>query len=226
MIALFFDTETTGIKRWDNPGFKPALVQLGAILQDLDTGRVLAELNLIANQHPGTKIPAEASNVHGIDDRMADLFGIDPKIVDFVFAKLIDRAELIVAHNTPYDLDIVKDNMPLTHIALQDENIDTFDTMASNVYIVKSPLSEKQINYFRSHPEKQDAPYKVPTLIDTYKYYFGESFDGAHDAMADIRACRDIFLEMLAVGWFEIVDGSVIHTTDRFDQLMVTEGVA
>ena len=35
--------------------------------------------------------------------------------------------------------------------------------------------------------------YKNPSLPRTYRHFFGRDFDGAHDAMADVRACRDVF---------------------------------
>lgn len=196
MIVLFFDTETTGVKSWSNPHFKPALVQLGAILQDTETNRVLAELNLIANQYPDSKIPAEATNVHGIDDQMSRLYGIDPKLIDITFAELIRKAELLVAHNIAFDVDVLTDNMPLSINAYKESNIKEFCTMDNNVMIVKAPLTDKQKSYFTSRGEKPDRPYKVPNLAETYRHYFNEDFIGAHDAMADIRACRDIYFAM------------------------------
>jgi DNA polymerase-3 subunit epsilon len=194
MIALYFDTETTGVKSYKDPDFKPALVQLGAILEDLQTGRVLAEINLIANQYPGKPIPAEASAIHGISDEMAATYGVDPKLIDITFGKLVKMADVVVAHNIDYDLDVIHDNMPLTWGVINDRQ--HFCTMDTNLYLVKAPLSDKQKAYYSSKGKKPDAPYKVPRLTETHMYYFGEEFEGAHDAMVDIRATRRVFLEM------------------------------
>jgi DNA polymerase-3 subunit epsilon len=224
MIALFFDTETTGIKTRDNPNFKPALVQLGCILQDLDTGRVLAELNLIANQYPDAPpIPQGAINVHGITNEMAKEYGIDPKLIDLAFAKLIEKCDVLVAHNIDYDLEVMQDNMPLSWNAKPIGAGRNFDTMKGNLYIVKAPLSDKQRAYFGMKGIPPDAPYKVPNLTETHMHYFGEAFFGAHDAMADIRACRDIFTKMLDAGWYQLLDGTV-QPTDKLDQLLTAEG--
>ncbi len=38
--------------------------------------------------------------------------------------------------------------------------------------------------------------YKWPKLQETYKFLFGEEFEGAHDAMADVRACARIYFEL------------------------------
>jgi DNA polymerase-3 subunit epsilon len=221
MIALFFDTETTGIKSWKDPAFIPRLVQLGCILQDLDTGRILGELNLIANQAPLSLIPKGASDVHGITDQMAADFGVDPTLIDVVFAELVLKADLIVAHNIEYDLEVVEDNMPLTLAAGKGKAI--FDTMKQNLYLVRAPLSDKQKAYFGMKGIPPDAPYKVPNLTETFMHYFGVPFEGAHDAMADIRACRDIFLAMIENGWFEIIDG-VVKPTSGMNKVLAKEG--
>lgn len=193
MIVLYFDTETTGIKSWKNPGFMPALVQLGAILQNTETGRILAEVNLI-NKDCGA-IPAEASAIHGIDDATAMVYGVSGVGIDRLFANLISKADVIVAHNLDYDLDVITDNMPDSIKQLPGKK--TFCTMDSNVYIVKAPLTKKQKDYFTSKGSKPDTPYKVPSLAETYQHYFGEMFEGAHDAMADIRATQRIFTHMI-----------------------------
>lgn len=225
MIALFFDTETTGIKTRDNPNFKPALVQLGCILQDMETGRVLAELNLIANQYPDAPpIPQGAINVHGITNEMAKEYGIDPKLIDLTFSELLEKCDVLVAHNIDYDLDVMKDNMPISWSARPLGPDRNFDTMKSNLYIVKAPLSDKQRAYFGMKGIPPDAPYKVPNLTETHMFYFGESFFGAHDAMADIRACRDIFKAMLKQEWYQILDDK-IEPTDLLDELLAAEGV-
>lgn len=207
MIALFFDTETTGIKTWDNPDFVPRLVQLGAILQDTESGRVLSEVNFMI--HPGdTQIPPDAARIHGITTELATEYGIPVEAVDRIFENMIDKAQLIVAHNIGYDLDVVKDNLPRCHELINKRP--HFCTMQANVYIVNSPLSDKQFSYFRAHPEKQDALYKVPTLTETFKHYYGRAFEGAHDAMADIRACRDIYLDLIERGHYT-VDENLDH---------------
>jgi DNA polymerase-3 subunit epsilon len=194
MIALFFDTETTGLKSKQNPGFNPALVQLGAILQDTESGTILAEVNLIAQQVDNKPIPIEASNIHGITDDMAEKYGSPLKLVDMVFANLIAKADVIVAHNIDYDLDVVHDNMPFSQERIVNKK--HFCTMDKNVYKVKAPLTMKQRAYYTSKGEKPDKPYKSPSLSETYKHYFHTTFDGAHDAMNDIRACRDVYFEM------------------------------
>lgn len=217
MIALFFDTETNGIKTWQNPNFQLHLVQLGAIMQTLE-GRVYGELNLV-NRDAGD-IPIEASNIHGIMTETAKAIGIPKTLIDETFAQLIRQSDIIVAHNIDYDLDVLKDDMPESWAAVQ--NKPRFCTMDGNLYIVKAPLTDKQKYYFSSKGPKPDAPYKRPSLTETHMHYFGVPFEGAHDAMADIRACRDITLAMLEQAWFEARDG-VIAPTMELQELIAEE---
>lgn len=193
MIALFFDTETNGIKTWDNPNFQLRCVQLGAILQDTETKRILGEINLIIDQE-GAHIPEGATKVHGISDELAERVGMPKGIIDDIFAGLIHRADVIVAHNIQYDLDVVHDDLPLSDAVIKGK--ETYCTMKGNVMAVKAPLTQKQKDYFTGKGTMPDYPYKVPNLTETYKHYFGKEFVGAHDAMADIRACRDIYFAM------------------------------
>lgn len=218
MIGLFFDTETNGIKTWDNPNFQLRAVQLGAILQDVETGRVLGELNLIIDQEH-KPIPAGASNVHGISDELAARVGVSKTLADSLFAEFINRADLIVAHNIQYDLDVLADDMPASNASVKGKQ--TFCTMKGSLYIVKAPLSDKQKQYFTSKGLMPDAPYKVPSLLETFSHFYGKPFEGAHDAMVDIRACRDVFLTLLEQKYYEVVEGEVV-ATEKLTQLMET----
>ena len=46
----------------------------------------------------------------------------------------------------------------------------------------------------------EDLPKKRPKLGLLYTHLFGKEFDHAHDAMADIQATKDCFLELARRG--------------------------
>ena len=46
----------------------------------------------------------------------------------------------------------------------------------------------------------EDLPKKRPKLSLLYTHLFGEVFDHAHDAMADIQATKDCFVELCKRG--------------------------
>jgi DNA polymerase-3 subunit epsilon len=62
-------------------------------------------------------------------------------------------------------------------------------TMLKAIDVVKCPPTEKMRRAGRTG-------FKNPNLAETYRHFFGRDFEGAHDAMADVRACRDVFFEL------------------------------
>lgn len=178
MRILFFDTETTGFKTSTHT---PRLVQIGAILQDSETGRILSEFNgmVVTEDFP---IPEEASNIHGITNELADANGFPMDAVDKIFAGMISCADLVVAHNIQFDLGIVEDNLPISAGFISTK--EHFCTMINSTEIV---------GILKSH----GGGNKWPKLTEAYRHFFEADFDNAHDAMADVRACRDIYFKLL-----------------------------
>ena len=180
MKILFFDTETTGFK---SSTYTPRLVQLGAILQDTETGRILAEFNgMIITE--GFPIPEAASNIHGITNELADLNGFPIDAVDKIFAAMASCSDLVVAHNIQFDLGIVKDNLPLSTDVISGK--EQYCTMLNSTDLVGIKKSHGGGN-------------KWPRLTEAYRHFFETDFDNAHDAMADVRACRDVYFKLSTV---------------------------
>lgn len=196
MNVLFFDTETTGIKSDRDPDFVPQLVQLGAILYNEELARVLAELNVIVYKR-NTQVPPVAEAIHGISTEMVHEHGVSIDVVTLMFLQLAGRADRLVAHNADYDVDVINDNMPLGKDIM--DNADVYCTMRNARDIVQAPFSDKQVQYFLTHPYKQDGKYKLPSLLETYRHFFGREFAGAHDAMADVRACMEVYYKLKEV---------------------------
>lgn len=183
MIALFFDTETTGFR---SETFTPEIVQIGAIAQDTENERVVAELNIIVQVD--NPIPEGAIKIHGITNDMAATYGVDKGIAGMAFQSLARLADIVVAHNIAFDLDILAHAWPLAYADFVGKQ--QFCTMRELTEVMKLP---KNGNAFH---DSQHSRYKAPKLIEAYQYFFHEDFDNAHDAMADVRACRDIYFAM------------------------------
>lgn len=176
MIALFFDTETTGFKSAD---FTPEIVQIGALLQDCTTKRVLAELNVIIMAKK--PIPEVVSKIHGITDEISAKYGIESKVAEHLFSQLVIRADVLVAHNIQFDVGIIKDAWPLAIAEIIGKN--QFCTMR---------MSTEIVGIAGTHA----GGYKYPRLSEAYRHFFNTDFDNAHDAMADVRACRDVYFAL------------------------------
>lgn len=176
MIALFFDTETTGFK---SSSFTPEIVQIGALLQDTETKRVLAELNVIVlAQEP---IPERVSEIHGINDELNGLFGIDSKVAEGMFTLMVQMADILVAHNIAFDVEIIREPWPAAFRALSEKLL--YCTMLSSKPVLGIPAKSGGL--------------KNPKLAEAYRHFFEVDFENAHDAMADVRACRDVYFALM-----------------------------
>jgi DNA polymerase-3 subunit epsilon len=177
VIALIFDTETTGFK---SSTFTPEIVQIGALVQDTDTKRVLAELNVIVTAK--NPIPPRVSEIHGITDELNALYGIDSRGAESMFGLLAQMSDTIVAHNIVFDMGIIKDAWPVA-----------YGILSSKVGFCTMVESESIVGLAGSHA----GGTKYPKLIEAYRHFYGKDFDNAHDAMADVRACRDVYFALL-----------------------------
>lgn len=181
MRSLFFDTETTGkadFRARPDAAHQPRLVQIGAILQDDESGRVYGEVNLIVRPKDFT-IPEDASNVHGITTEIANNYGIPLLHALEAFCSLAKAANQYVCHNADFDLLIATGEC--LRMVVPWQSLGAFCTMTQMTPICKLPNP--------MFPGR----FKWPKLQEAFKFAFGKEFDGAHDAMADVRACRDLY---------------------------------
>ncbi len=193
-MKLFFDTETTGIVNFKAPPeheSQPHLVQLGAILYDAEN-RVVSEINLIVKP-VGFTIPAEAAAVHGFTQERAERYGSSLRGVLSVFDALVRKADLLVAHSFDFDRTVILAElfrMRQWESLLEAKRVFAdkpgFCTMKATTPICKLPS------------KFDGGDYKWPKLQEAYKHLFNEEFVGAHDAMADVRACARIYYSLPA----------------------------
>ena len=183
-MILFFDTETTGLpKNWKAPVTDldnwPRLVQLAYLVYDFD-GNLILSCNEIIKPN-GFTIPADASNVHGITTDIANQRGSKIEEVFELFSIHLRRAKVVVAHNMAYDEKIIGSELIRLgfHNILDDK--EKICTMISTVDLCKI-----------------DGPYgyKWPKLEELHRFLFKHDFDGAHDALADIKATAKCFWEL------------------------------
>lgn len=196
MNYLFFDTETTGLPFDYKAHFSdvhnwPRVVQLAWMLTD-DEGKVLAESCDIIKPD-GYTIPENM--IHGISQEKAEEVGKDAEVVFFQFAQaaFIDKqgqALTLVAHNIGFDLPIVSAEL----IRIQQ------DVWAKNLnrQLYQQCTQAIGTNYCKL-PGKY-GNYKWPRLSELHQKLFNEDFDGAHDAMNDVKATAKCFFELKRLG--------------------------
>lgn len=189
-LALFYDTETTGLPLFNEPSEdprQPHIVQLAACLVDMDTRRTVASMDVIV-MPDGWIIPDNVSAVHGITTEIADECGISESVAVEMFMQLwIDRPR--IAHNESFDARILRIAL-LRH--MDEETADHWKaggaectaTMATP--ICKLPPTPKMLAVGRTH-------FKTANLGEAYKHFTGKTIENAHSAMADVQACMAVF---------------------------------
>ena len=184
-MYLFFDTETTGLpKDWKAPADQfPRLVQL-AWLTYHENGILIDKHNCVINPN-GFTIPDEASKVHGITTEIALKKGANLMDVLIVFLMDLDKATHIIGHNLSYDRKIIRGEFIRCGIEYDSSEKVKICTMHSSTQYCK--LEGKR-------------GYKWPKLQELHTKLFGKEFEGAHDAMADIRATAKCFWELKRLG--------------------------
>lgn len=184
-MNLFFDTETTGLPlRRDAPlddlGNWPRLVELAFILED-GTGRVVSDYSKLIRPE-GYTIPESASRIHGITTERALVEGIP--IVEAIreFRMALERATTLIAHNLEYDEKVL--GAELLRLKLDPAPLEArrrICTMKGSTDYCRIPGS---------------YGYKWPSLQELHTRLFGEGFDGAHGALADVEACMRCYGEL------------------------------
>jgi DNA polymerase-3 subunit epsilon len=195
ILGLFYDTETTGLPLFKEPSEhpdQPHIVQLGALLVDMDSREIVRELDVIIRPTDWT-IADEVAKIHGITTERALTEGIPEAEAISELLSMWGAAEgeplERIGHNEQFDARIVRIGLKRF---MGDVAADAWKagkarcTAAIAGPIVKCPPTARMKAAGRHH-------FKTPTLQEAYQHFFGRAFEGAHGARADTRACMEIF---------------------------------
>lgn len=191
-MELFFDVETSGflLKNLEADDPKQAwIVQLAFILSTKDT--IYCETSMILNDN-GREINPHAQAVHGISKDLTR-FGFDELCAIEAFQNCLRYDPLLICHNYAFDSKFME------QLFLRNDNIiglqyhpNRFCTMESTTDLLKLPFAKNR-NYGNKN-------YKWPKLEELHQYVFDCSFEGAHDALADVRATRRCYYALKEKG--------------------------
>lgn len=189
MLYCGLDTETTGLP---NRGLDPKdpkqarVVQL-ALKLFTDQGRVLSQFSTLITPSGWDEIHPKAFEAHGISREDCEAYGIPASNAFKVFKHYARLADIIIAHNAPFD----KDMMTIEGLALGDDfpSNPWHCTMKEATPICKVPPTEAMQRAGRHH-------FKNANLAEALKIICGEELVGAHDAMNDVTGCIKIFLAL------------------------------
>ncbi len=187
MSVMFFDTETTGKYDFKAPHTapqQPHLVQLAMILDDLE-GDTIEEYETIIRTGD-VNIPVSAAAIHGITTAIANACGIDVGIALDKFDEFWEKSNRIVAHNVEFDIKVMKCAFHRKKREDLFKMTPTYCTMQESTDVLKLPG-----RYGYKWPKLEEA-YRV--LVDV------EGFEGAHNALNDVRACRKVYYALKRLG--------------------------
>jgi DNA polymerase-3 subunit epsilon len=190
MTYLFFDTETSGLPRdWKAPASDtanwPRIVQIAWVACDRHSAVLERREHII--KPVGFTIPDDASRVHGITQERAMRDGTDlaPILNDFKAAVI--NASVLVAHNFEFDSTIAQ--------------AEFFRAGDGNIFSTKQHhCTMKETTEVCRLPGPYG--YKWPKLSELHEHVFGETFSGAHSALADTEACMKCFFRLRDQGVF------------------------
>lgn len=183
-MYLFFDTETTGVPRnYKAPASDsrnwPRLVQIAWLLVDVESNELECCEQIV--RPDGFVIPADAARIHGITTEMATDKGVDIKTVLESVAEVIGKASALFAHNIAFDEKILGAEFLRAGFVNRVESMPRRCTMRESTDYCRLPGG---------------YGFKWPTLQELHLKLFGQSFDGGHRALVDVRACARCYFEL------------------------------
>lgn len=193
-----FDTETQGLPDFKSPSeaeHQPHLVQLASVVVDTDTWTVTAGMNVIIKPE-GWVISDEVAAIHGITQARALAEGVSEELALRMFLALNATASYRVAHNVAFDDRIIRIAMCRY---MDKEKADEFKALPNECTallatpICKIPPTAAMLKAGRRH-------YKTANLGEAYKHFTGKDLQGAHNAMADVLGCLEVYKAIKSTG--------------------------
>jgi len=189
-LLLFVDTETTGIPQWHLPADdprQPRVVDLAGLLCDAD-GKEVGRFEAIVKPD-GWTVPDEAAGIHGITTEIAFAQGRPIAEVIDGFDALLAQASMLVAFNIRFDDKLLRgerrrlgrpDGFGTTRV---------FCCMRAASPLCKIPPTAKMA-------KAGFSKFKTPKLGEAVQILLKREHVGAHRAMADVVATKDLFFAM------------------------------
>lgn len=189
-LLLFVDTETTGIPQWhlpaDDPS-QPRVVDLAGLLCDAD-GKEVGRFESIVKPD-GWAVPDEAAGIHGITTEIACAQGRPIAEVLDGFDALLAQASMLVAFNIRFDDKLLRGERRRLGRPDGFGTVPVFCCMKAASPLCRMPPTDKMV-------DAGFSKFKTPKLGEAVQILLGREHVGAHRAMADVVATKDLFFAM------------------------------
>ena len=195
-LALFYDSETSGLPLFSEPSEdprQPHIVQLGARLVDLEDRKIISTLDVVISPE-GWEIPDDVAAIHGITTEQARAVGVSESLALGMLLDLWGNAETRIGHNEQFDARIVR----IAQHRFDCSDLEVWKDGAAECTqrlatpILKLPPTDKmkRAGFIKN---------KSANLGEAYRFFTGRDLVGAHTARADADASKAVY--------FAIVDG-------------------
>lgn len=200
MTILVFDAETTGLIQYGLPSADPSqphMIQLAMIQYAEDGTELSARVVVIRPEGWEIDPNSPASKVHGITQERALAEGIPEHQAVALWLVAAARASCTVAHVHSFDARVIR--IAMSRAGYQKDLADFigsrphFCTAIKSRAIVQAPPTEKMLAAGQKHA-------KPPKLSECISHFFGEELIGAHEALADSRACGRVYWHLKGLG--------------------------
>jgi len=182
-MYLIFDTATNHLANFKLPPedpSQPRLIQLAALLLDIDFTERAAFCLIIKPEGFTIDNSSKAVSKHHITQELAEKFGVSEVATLHLFAAMCRRADTLVAHNIAFD------GIVLGH-AIAYRKMENLQLGTKQKYCTMQAMTP----VCRIPGEYSD--FKWPTLQEAHNHIGMGVIIHAHDALADVRACANIF---------------------------------
>jgi DNA polymerase-3 subunit alpha len=138
----------------------------------------------------------EAFEVNHISDETLEEKGIEFYDAMQLFITDLNTCNTVIGHNVKYDTLTVNKNIKKFKITVSDE----FDNQVQDMFLGKTIICTMNLYKKFIEPIKKKNDVKMSKkLVEMYKYFFGQEFENAHDALGDIMATFDCYKKLMNV---------------------------
>ncbi len=188
MKIFVFDTETTWFinKKETDLDKQPHIIQFAWIMWDIDEKWNFKEekrVDILIN--PKIPIPFWSSEIHHIYDIDVKNAPYIEEVIDDIIS-YINWVDIIIWHNIEYDEDMVKLELKRLNREYEYHPKQVICTMNETINFCKLPKKLSTSSW-----------YKRPKLWELHKKLFNKYFIWAHDAMTDVEATLNSFIELV-----------------------------
>lgn len=187
---LCFDTETTGLPHKNLPKDDPRQpwpIQIALDLFNTSHKESLYRVSKYVALPEGAKIEEGATKVHGISEEMiARSNPLTQNEMSDMMIECAGLADYVVGYNVPFDIGLIESAATRVYPERFDKDRTVFGRKpVVCIMRLATPICKiGPIKYGR---------YRWPKLEVAYELIMGTKMEGAHDAMIDVDATKELF---------------------------------